>query len=75
MVFEGRDTAGKGGGGVYTRLYADEDHVSFRADGQNQFGLPVFKTALKGPRMRPEIVEFNPPPAMSNNGKPEPCSS
>ena len=27
-------------------LYADEDHVSFRADGQNQFGLPVFKTAF-----------------------------
>src|ERR1700730_10247858 len=24
---------------------------------------------------KPEIVEFNPPPAMSSNGKPEPASS
>ena len=31
---------------------------------------------LKGElRVRPAIVEFNPPPAMSNNGKPEPASS
>ncbi len=31
---------------------------------------------LKGlPLVKPEIVEFNPPPAMSNNGKPEPASS
>jgi len=26
-------------------------------------------------RVRPEIVEFNPPPAMSKSGKPEPASS
>ena len=25
--------------------------------------------------VKPAIVEFNPPPAMSNNGKPEPASS
>ena len=25
--------------------------------------------------VQPEIVEFNPPPAMSSNGKPEPASS
>ena len=25
--------------------------------------------------LRPAIVEFNPPPAMSSNGKPEPASS
>jgi hypothetical protein len=31
---------------------------------------------LKGePPVKPEIVEFKPPPAMSNNGKPEPASS
>jgi len=31
---------------------------------------------VKGiPPVKPEIVEFNPPPAMSNNGKPEPDSS
>jgi hypothetical protein len=31
---------------------------------------------VKGlPLVKPEIVEFNPPPAMSNNGKPEPASS
>ena len=27
------------------------------------------------PRCKPAIVEFNPPPAMSNSGKPEPASS
>jgi len=27
------------------------------------------------PRFRPAIVEFNPPPAMSSSGKPEPASS
>jgi hypothetical protein len=27
------------------------------------------------PLVRPSIIQFNPPPAMSNNGKPEPnCS-
>jgi hypothetical protein len=30
---------------------------------------------LKGARAKAEIVEFNPPPAMSSNGKPEPASS
>src|ERR1700710_2281862 len=32
---------------------------------------------LKGELLpeKPEIVEFNPPPAMSSNGKPEPASS
>jgi hypothetical protein len=25
--------------------------------------------------VKPEIAEFNPPPAISNNGKPEPASS
>jgi hypothetical protein len=31
---------------------------------------------LKGEALvRPAIVEFNPPPAMSNNGKPEPICS
>ena len=29
---------------------------------------------LNGP-VKPEIAEFNPPPEMSNNGKPEPVSS
>ena len=31
-------------------------------------------TGLKGAVVKPAIVEFSPPPAMSNNGKPEPAS-
>jgi hypothetical protein len=32
--------------------------------------------ALKGAlHVKKEIVEFNPPPGMSNSGKPEPASS
>jgi hypothetical protein len=32
--------------------------------------LPIASKGL----LKPAIVEFNPPPAMSNNGKPEPVS-
>jgi hypothetical protein len=41
--------------------------------------LPLLKTpsllASKGSRAKPEIVELNPPPAMSSNGKLGPDSS
>ena len=30
---------------------------------------------VEGSCVRPAIVEFSPPPAISSNGKPEPCSS
>ena len=45
-----------------------------RSDAMQRYSPLNSSIGLKGP-LKPEIVEFNPPPAMSNNGKPEPASS
>ena len=45
-----------------------------RSDAMQRYSPLNSAIASKGPRARPAIVEFNPPPAMSSNGKPEPAS-
>ena len=54
-------------------LFLFDPHVSIDATKPDLKRL-ADKIASKG-FVKPAIVEFNPPPAMSSNGKPEPASS
>ena len=46
-----------------------------RSDAMQRCSPLNSSIGLKGELIKRDIVEFNPPPAMSNNGKPEPVSS
>ena len=46
-----------------------------KSDAMQRYSLLNSSIGLKGALIKRDILEFIPPPAMSNNGKPEPVSS